>query len=126
MPSENLSVQSDALWFDEHTFNLPANHGQPNSTPIFCEGLLGQWGNFYSESLLSQIKHLGAVIELLDHNDLKVKESNCQFAIRFISLLGHFADENGIRVELAKIKVIRKTLRPSSRTASQSFLDIAG
>ena len=88
---------------------------------VFIDDIL-----IYSRSREEHEEHLRSVLELLKSEKLYAKFSKCEFWLREVQFLGHVVSENGIKVDPAKIEVIRNWEPPRSPTEVRSFLGLAG
>lgn len=100
-----FTVMSFGLTNTPTTFNrLMRNIFRPyldNFVLVFFDDIL-----VYSKSLEEHEKHVCKVLQLLRENKLYVKKSKCMFCTSQIKYLGFIVSEEGISVDLAKVKDI--------------------
>jgi hypothetical protein len=77
---------------------------------IFIDDIL-----IYSKSPEEHVEHLRLVLEKLREHWLDL-----------VSFLGHMVSKEGIKVDLAKIKIISEWKQPENVTEVRSFLGLAG
>ena len=65
------------------------------------------------------------MLDRLRQNQLYVKKEKCEFAQTEIMFLGHLISKSEIRMDDAKVAVIRDWLAPTKVTELQSFLGLA-
>ncbi|GJS97500.1 putative reverse transcriptase domain-containing protein [Tanacetum coccineum] len=70
-------------------------------------------------------KHLKIILELLKKERLYAKFSKCAFWLDSVQFIGHVIDRNGVHVDHAKIKAIRKWAAPTTPTEVRQFLGLA-
>ncbi|KAJ9556102.1 hypothetical protein OSB04_010716 [Centaurea solstitialis] len=88
---------------------------------VFIDDIL-----IYSQSKEDHEQHLRLILELLKAEKLYAKFSKCEFWIREVHFLGHVVNKEGIHVDPAKIKAIKKWEAPKTPTAIRQFLGLAG
>ena len=66
------------------------------------------------------------VLELLRKEKLYAKFSKCEFWLREVQFLGHAINENGVKVDPAKIEAVMKWEPPKNPIEIRSFLGLAG
>nr|GFC64417.1 putative reverse transcriptase domain-containing protein [Tanacetum cinerariifolium] len=69
-------------------------------------------------------EHLKAILELLKKEELYAKFSKCEFWIPKVQFHGHVIDNQGIHVDLAKIKSVKDSASPKSPTEIRQFLGL--
>ena len=67
-------------------------------------------------------KHVRIVLERLRSRGLKVKKSKCAFFQRKLKFLGHVISEEGIAVDVEKVKAIDQMDKPANLKDLRSFL----
>ena len=80
----------------------------------------------YSKDRENHDMHLQVVLETLRKERLFVKLRKCEFWLREVSFLGHIISEEGIQVDLKKVKVIIEWKPSRNVTEVRSFLGLAG
>jgi hypothetical protein len=61
----------------------------------------------YSDTLEHHVQHLEQVFQILDQNQLKLKQSKCRFGQDTLEFLGHVISAGGISTDPAKVTVIK-------------------
>ena len=80
----------------------------------------------YSKNWEHHDTHLWIVLETFRKEQLYAKMSKCKFWLKEVSFLGHIVSEEGITVDLRKIRVILEWKPPRSVTKVRDFLGLAG
>jgi len=80
----------------------------------------------YSTSWADHLRHLRAVLTVLQHHQLFVKRSKCAFGVSSISYLGHIISEAGVAMDSAKVQAVADWPQPRSARAVRGFLGLAG
>jgi hypothetical protein len=80
----------------------------------------------YNTSLESHVCHLRQVLDLLVHDNWKIKLSKCSYATNQVTYLGHVVNSQGIVTDPTKIQAIAQWPVPSSLKELRSFLGLAG
>nr|GEU38932.1 hypothetical protein [Tanacetum cinerariifolium] len=80
----------------------------------------------YSKDEEEHGKHLKIILELFKKERLYAKFSKCDFWLNSIPFLGHVIDRNGVHVDPAKIKAIKKWAAPTTPTKVRQFFGLAG
>ena len=80
----------------------------------------------YSKDAQEHEQHLRIVLWILREKKLFAKLRKCYFWLKEVSFLGHIVSVEGIRVDLAKIKVIVSWKPPRKVIKVRSFLGLAG
>ena len=80
----------------------------------------------YSKSKADHEQHLRLTLSLLRKEKLFAKFSKCEFWLREVQFLGHVVNEQGIKVDPAKIEAIEKWEPPRTPLEVRSFLGLAG
>ncbi|GKE08772.1 pol protein [Tanacetum coccineum] len=70
--------------------------------------------------------HLRQVLSMLKQEKLYAKFSKCEFWLREVQFLGHVINNEGIKVDPAKINAIMNWEQPKTPTEIRSFLGLAG
>jgi len=80
----------------------------------------------YSKNLQDHLKHLKAVLGLLQQHQLYAKPSKCHFACQEIEYLGHVISEEGVKVDPTKIEAMLNWSVPQNIKALRGFLGLTG
>ena len=80
----------------------------------------------YSTSWADHLRHLRAVLTMLQQHQLFVKRSKCAFGVSSISYLGHIISEAGVAMDSAKVQAVADWPQPRSVRAVRGFLGLAG
>ena len=80
----------------------------------------------YSQSESEHEQHLRLVLQRLREHRLFAKFKKCEFWLSQVSFLGHIVSKEGIKVDPAKIEVVRDWPRPKNAYEVRSFLRLAG
>lgn len=80
----------------------------------------------YSKTLEDHVSHLHQVLEWLEADCWKLKQSKCTFAQRSIAYLGHVVSESGVATDPAKVQAIMDWPQPCSLKDLRGFLGLAG
>lgn len=88
---------------------------------IFFDDIL-----IYSRSLEEHLVHLEKVFCRLAENQLKIKESKCQFASQKIGYLGHVISQEGVQVDTTKTEAIEQWPIPTNLKELRGFLGLTG
>jgi len=80
----------------------------------------------YSKTEEDHKAHLSEVLETLRKNKLYAKFSKCEFWLKEVQFLGHIVNEEGIKVDPAKVSAVRNWETPKTPTEIRSFLGLAG
>ncbi|GJR64619.1 putative reverse transcriptase domain-containing protein [Tanacetum coccineum] len=88
---------------------------------VFIDDIL-----IYSKNKQEHAEHIKLILELLKKEQLYAKFSKCEFWIPKVQFLGHVIDNQGIRVDPAKIESVKDWASPKSATEIHQFLGLAG
>ena len=88
---------------------------------IFIDDIL-----VYSKTEEDHVRHLRIVLQRLREEKLYSKFSKCEFWLTSVTFLGYVVSKEGIRVDPAKIEVVKGWTRPTSPTEIWSFVGSAG
>jgi hypothetical protein len=80
----------------------------------------------YSATYQDHLKHLPAVLEILQKDQWHVKFIKCVFAQQSIAYLGHVMSIDGVSIDPSKIGSIRNWPQPMNHKESQGFLGLTG
>jgi hypothetical protein len=80
----------------------------------------------YSKSLQDHLKHLKAVLGLLQQHQLYAKLSRCHFGCHEVEYLGHVISEEGVKADPSKIEVMLNWPMPSNIKTLRGFLGLIG
>jgi hypothetical protein len=78
----------------------------------------------YSKSLQDHLKHLKAVLGLLQQHQLYAKPSKCPFGCQEVEYLGHVISEEGVKADATKIEAMLNWPVPHSIKALRGFLGL--
>ena len=80
----------------------------------------------YSCSWADHLRHLCAVLTVLQQHQLFVKRSKCAFGVSSIAYLGHVISDTGVAMDPAKVQAVADWPQPRSARAVRGFLGLAG
>jgi hypothetical protein len=80
----------------------------------------------YSSAWAGHLRHLRAVLTVLQQHRLFVKRSKCAFGVGSIAYLGHVSSEAGVAMDPAKVHAVHDWPQPRSPCAVRGFLGLAG
>lgn len=80
----------------------------------------------YSKSLQDHLKHLKAVLGLLQQHQLYAKLSKCHFGCHEVKYLGNVISEEGVKADPSKIEAMLNWPVPSNIKALRGFLGLTG
>jgi hypothetical protein len=80
----------------------------------------------YSASWADHLRHLRAVLTVLQQHRLFAKCSKCVFGERSIAYLGHVIFDAGVAMDPAKVQAVADWPKPRSTRAVRGFLGLAG
>ncbi|KAL4013706.1 hypothetical protein IC575_025889 [Cucumis melo] len=80
----------------------------------------------YSQGMEEHVQHLEVVLRLLKEKELYVNLEKCNFAKSRIGYLGHFISEQGIKVDLEKIRVVSERPTLTNVREVRGFLGLTG
>jgi hypothetical protein len=72
----------------------------------------------------SHLENLRQVLTRMRTHQFYAKLSKCEFMKEEVRYLGHIVGKHGIRVDPAKVEVIRQWARPQNVSALRSFLAV--
>ncbi|KAI3735110.1 hypothetical protein L6452_14598 [Arctium lappa] len=84
---------------------------------VFIDDIL-----IYSRSKEDHETHLRAILELLKREKLYAKFSKCEFWLKEVQFLGHVVSKDGIKVDPAKIEVIKGWEAPKTPSENVKFV----
>jgi hypothetical protein len=76
----------------------------------------------YSKSEAEHEKHLRIILNILKENNLTATHWKCSFYQKEVLFLGHIVDEQGVRVDPAKMKAVKEFPAPADVSHLRSFL----
>ena len=88
---------------------------------VFIDDIL-----IYSKTEADHAKHLRIALETLRKVKLYAKFSKCEFWLKEVQFLGHVVNEEGIKVDPAKIEAVMNWERPKTPMEVRNFLGLAG
>lgn len=80
----------------------------------------------YSDSVDDHVRHLKIVIDILRKEQFYLSEHKMQLFQKELKILGHIIDNEGIRMDPAKVDAIEKWKVPSNRELIRGFLGAVG
>jgi hypothetical protein len=80
----------------------------------------------YSSSWADHLRHIRAVLTVLQQHQLFVKQSKCAFAVPSVAYLGHVISASGVAMDPAKVEAVQGWPQPRSARAVRGFLGLAG
>ena len=78
----------------------------------------------YSKNWNSHLKHVEAILKLLEENKFYANKSKCSFGQKHVEFLGHIVSTDDIKVDPKKIMVITEWSSPNSITLLRGFLGL--
>ena len=75
-----------------------------------------------SKNEFEHLEHIKILLNRLNEHNLKINPDKCNWFATEIKLLGHIVDQNGIRMDMAKIEAIVDRKAPFNVKNLQSFL----
>lgn len=80
----------------------------------------------FSESLEEHVQDVKQVLQLLQHDNWKVKSSKCTFGQQQVVYLGHVVSAAGVATDPSKIAAVAQWQTPSDVKGVRRFLGLAG
>ena len=80
----------------------------------------------FSSSFEEHLERLQKVFERLEHFDLKLKASKCEFFKEKVIYIGHVVSKDGIETDPAKVEAVKNWPVPKSIKDVRSFLGFTG
>jgi hypothetical protein len=80
----------------------------------------------YSKTWEEHLQHIRQVLALLQANSVFLKKSKCSFGQTTVGYLGHIISDQGVAVDLEKIKAITSWPQPVTVKQLKGFLGLAG
>nr|GEU37288.1 putative reverse transcriptase domain-containing protein [Tanacetum cinerariifolium] len=87
---------------------------------VFIDDIL-----IYSHNKKEHANHPRIILKLLRKEKLYAKFSKCDFWISVVQFLGYILDNQGLHVDLAKIKAVKNWASPTTPTKIYQFLGLA-
>lgn len=109
-PATFQSLMNDVLRPFLHRFVL-----------VFFDDIL-----IYSSSWADHLRHLRAMLTILQQHQLFVKRLKCAFGIKSISYLGHVISVTGVAMDPAKVQAVFDWPQPRSTHVVHGFLGLTG
>ena len=78
----------------------------------------------YSKNAAEHAEHLDAVLAAPDQAKLYAKLKKCEFGLHWIKFLGHVVSENGIAMDLDKVRAMADWPTPKSAAHVHSFIGL--
>ena len=88
---------------------------------VFLDDIL-----IYSKSFTEHLKHLEQVLEVLQTNQLYLKQSKCSFAQTQLEYLGHIISAAGVATDPQKTHAMLHWPQPTTMTELRAFLGLTG
>ncbi|MCO5557160.1 hypothetical protein L7F22_010719 [Adiantum nelumboides] len=88
-----------------------------NFTGVFFDDVI-----IYSKTIEEHKEHLKVIFQALRDNKLYVNQKKSEFFLQEIQYLGHIISNNGIRMDLAKLEVIKDWPNPRNLHEVRSFI----
>ena len=88
---------------------------------VFLDDIL-----IYSKSFTEHLKHLEQVLEVLQTNQLYLKQSKCSFAQTQLEYLGHIISAAGVATDPQKTHAMLHWPQPKTMTELRAFLGLTG
>ncbi|KAK3549364.1 hypothetical protein QTP70_035069 [Hemibagrus guttatus] len=79
----------------------------------------------YSTSLEEHVHHVWAVLSRLQQNHLYVKPEKCEFHRTTITFLGYVISQQGVKMDLTKVRAVTEWPNPTTIMELQRFLGFA-
>ena len=107
---------------DWYTYHIPIMHEQylTQATLQVCTSFLW-WHLIYSKIWKEHLHHLEEVLKILHDKSLFVKLSKCEFGLTELLYLAHIISQDGVKVDMEKIRSILEWPRPKSITGLRGF-----
>ncbi|CAN4124029.1 unnamed protein product [Withania somnifera] len=80
----------------------------------------------YSRSKSHHERHLGLILRTPREHKLYAKFSKCEFWLESVTFFEHVVSKVGIKVDLAKIRVVHDWQRPTTIFEIRNFMGLAG
>jgi hypothetical protein len=88
---------------------------------IFFDDIL-----IYSKNWAQHYKHVKTVLDILDTQQLYVKQSKCDFGQQKVQYLGHIISAEGVGVGPEKVEAMKQWPKPQNLKAMRGFLGLTG
>lgn len=80
----------------------------------------------YKKNWAQHCKHVKTVLDILDTQQLYVKQSKCDFGQQKVQYLGHLISTKGVGVDLEKVEAMKQWPKPQNLKAIRGFLGLTG
>jgi hypothetical protein len=80
----------------------------------------------YNKTWTNHLRHVRAVLDVLQHHHLFVKRSKCEFGATSISYLRHVIFTAGVAMDSTKVQAVAEWPIPRCPRALHDFLSLAG
>lgn len=80
----------------------------------------------YSKTREEHIKHINAVLQVMEKNQLVVRLKKCAFGLSSVAYLGHVISSDGVATDPSKISDIMNRKEPKNVTEVREFLGMTG
>jgi hypothetical protein len=80
----------------------------------------------YSITWAQHCKHVKIVLDILDTQQLYIKQSKCEFGQQKVQYLGHIISAEGVGVDPEKVEAMKQWPKPKTLKAMRGFLGLTG
>lgn len=80
----------------------------------------------YSSSWAVHLQHVRAILQLIQHHQLFLKQSKCSFGAESVAYLGHIISGHGVAMDFIKVEVVSGWPTPTTVHALRGFLSLMG
>ena len=117
LPMGLTNAPAEFMALMENTFREELNR----SVLVFLDDIL-----IYSRTLEEHERHLRAVLQRLQSQQLYAKLSKCQFMRQEVEFLGHYVGRAGVRMVEGKVAAVQRWPTPQCQKEVEQFLGLAG